>query len=469
MMKVAAGVLSIVGPLARPGRAGTVGFAALLAGSLIGAALAVDIPFGVALLLGACYTPLVFFDFRLAVLLWIPLVFLEAIPAFNLGGKAAGLVLALGWIAMLHSGRVATSVLRRHRRLFEALVGLLVWVTLSLAWAPDLGRAWENVWQWWGVAAIFVIVATAVGSAATLRMIAVAFVAGGVAAIFSGLLSGDIAAGSGAAAGRFEGGVGDPNFLAAGLVPGIVLAAGLAAARRGALWRSLMVVVIGVLAVGLVMTQSRGAAVAAVVTVAAALLFFRGRRFYVVTLTLIATGFMLVAFTFVPGAWERISGIDRTGPGPRGDLWTVAWRVANDHPVVGVGTNNFAAVSRNYVREPGTLTHLQLIAEKPKGVHSVYLQLYTENGIPGLVLFLVVVGACLRAAWLAGRRFAALGRRDLEAMAQSILVAQIAILAAGIFLSSQLDKRLWILLAFGPAALEVARRISPPPSPRLTP
>jgi O-antigen ligase len=468
-MKVAAGVLSIVAPLARPGRAGTVSFAVLLTGSLIGAALAVNIPFGIALLVGACYTPLVFLNFSLAVCLWIPLVFLEGIPAFNLGGKAAGLLLAVGWMAMLHSDRVATSVLRRHRRLVEALVGLLLWVTLSLAWAPDLGRAWGNVWQWWAVAVLFLIVATAVRSGATLRMVVAAFVAGAVASILPGLLSGDIAAGTGAAAGRFEGGAGDPNFLASGLVPAIVLAAGLAAARGSALWRSLMVVVIGLLAVGLVMTQSRGAAVAAVITVVAALLFFRGRRFYVVALTLIATGFIVVAFTFVPGAWERISGLDRTGPGPRGELWTVAWRVAEDHPIVGVGTNNFAAVSRDYVREPGTLTHLQVIAEDPKVVHNLYLQLYTENGIPGLVLFLLVVAGCLRAAWLAGRRFEALGRRDLEAIAQSILVAQIAILSAAVFLSSQVDKRLWILLAFGPAALEVSRRITSPQTPRLTP
>jgi O-antigen ligase len=472
-VKMGAGVRSVSAPLQPPGRIVAASFAAISVGAVIGASLAADVPLGVALLVAACYAPLVFLNFRLAIVLWIPLVFLEAIPAFNLGAKAAGLLLFVGWLAALHTSGVTSSVLRRHRRLLEAFVALLVWVALSMAWAPNLDRAARSTVQWWAVAAIFLLVATCVPHAAALRTVVAAFVAGGVAAVLTGFVLGDLTPGGAGTSVRFEGAAGDPNYLASGLVPGIVLAAGLAAAYRAAMWRWLMVIVIGLLALGVVMSQSRGAAVASVATMAAALIFFKRRRLYVVALTLLAVGFSLLSFMIVPGAWDRISAVDR--PGPRGDLWTVAWRVTKDHPVVGVGTNNFAAVAQNYVREPGTLRSVALISERPKAVHNLYLQLLTENGLPGIVLFTVVAGGCLRAAWFAGQRFEAVGRPDLEALARSILVAQVAILAAAIFLSSQIDKRLWILLAFGPAALEVSRRTfeprrstreSPPPPSR---
>ncbi|MGH3994209.1 MAG: hypothetical protein ACRDSN_17320, partial [Pseudonocardiaceae bacterium] len=57
---------------------------------------------------------------------------------------------------------------------------------------------------------------------------------------------------------------------------------------------------------------------------------------------------------------------------------------------------------------------------------------------------------------LAGRRFEALGRADLEALARAVLVGAIGMLAASFFISAGVDKRLWILLALGPALLAVA-------------
>ncbi|CAN5207082.1 hypothetical protein BH20ACT13_BH20ACT13_24580 [soil metagenome] len=451
-------LLSLIEPLPRPNRALAAGVGAVLFGAFVGMVLAADVPLGVALVLGACYAPLVFLNLPLAVVLWIPLVFVEGVPAFNLGAKAAGLLLAIGWAGMLYTGSgVSTGVLRRHRRLVEALVCLLVWATLSLAWASDLDRAMGSVWQWWAVAIVFLIVATCIRSDATLRLAVGAFVAGAVLTILAGLALGNV--GAGEATTRFTGGAGDPNFLASGLVPAIVLAGGLAGASKAAGLRWIMLAVIAFLALGVVMSESRGAAVASVVTVAAALIFFKHRRMYVVALAMVAVGFAVLAFTIVPGSWERVSNVGESGA--RGDIWTVAWRVGEDHALVGVGTKNFQTVAADYVQEPGTLTHVGLIAEETKAVHNLYLELFAEIGIVGLLLFLIVAGGCLRAAWLAARRFEALGRRDLETVARSILVANIAMLATAIFLSSQVDKRLWILLALGPAALEVARRISP--------
>jgi O-antigen ligase len=152
-----------------------------------------------------------------------------------------------------------------------------------------------------------------------------------------------------------------------------------------------------------------------------------------------------------------VTNFDNGGNG-RSDLWKVAWQAGADHPVLGVGLNNFRVVSSQYVRRPGTLHFVDLIAERPAVVHNTYLQMFTETGAVGLGLFLFVVGGCLLAAGKAAKRFDELGERGLAGVSRAVLVATLGMLAATFFLSSAGDFRLWILLAFSPALLALAMR-----------
>jgi O-antigen ligase len=137
--------------------------------------------------------------------------------------------------------------------------------------------------------------------------------------------------------------------------------------------------------------------------------------------------------------------------------------MGKDHPILGVGLNNFREQSANYVRQPGTLEHVQLIVDRPSFAHNTYLQLLAEEGIVGLALFLALVGASLHSAYLAAERFERRGQRDLSTLARAVLVATISMLAAGMFLSAALDQRLWLLLALGPALLTLAEGGARPP------
>jgi hypothetical protein len=67
---------------------------ALLLACVVGAALGFQVQLGVGLLLALCYGPIALYRPDLGVVLFIPVVFLEALPALNLGGKAGGLVIA---------------------------------------------------------------------------------------------------------------------------------------------------------------------------------------------------------------------------------------------------------------------------------------------------------------------------------------------------------------------------------------
>jgi O-antigen ligase len=91
----------------------------------------------------------------------------------------------------------------------------------------------------------------------------------------------------------------------------------------------------------------------------------------------------------------------------------------------------------------------------------MYLETASDGGFVGLGLFLSFIAGCLWAAWAAGRRFDRLGERELEALSTTALVACLGFLAASAFLSAGVDKRLWIMLALGPALYGIAVRRTP--------
>src|SRR3954462_15958076 len=91
---------------------------------------------GAAAVLGLCYAPLVLVNLRLGVVVWVPLTFREGLPMFNLGGKAAGVVVAIGWIGLgrVVGDRVSVLVARIGAAAF-GLSAFVVWISLSVIWA----------------------------------------------------------------------------------------------------------------------------------------------------------------------------------------------------------------------------------------------------------------------------------------------------------------------------------------------
>jgi len=153
-----------------------------------------------------------------------------------------------------------------------------------------------------------------------------------------------------------------------------------------------------------------------------------------------------------------MSTCDDGGNG-RSDLWLVAWRMTQDHPIAGVGVGDFQLRSAGYVREPGSLEYVRLIAEQPHVVHNTYLQVLVETGIIGLALFAAAVLGCMAAAWRAASWFDSAHQLGLAALSRGVVLAQLAMLGAGVFISYAPDLRLWVLLALGPALLTMARRL----------
>ncbi|WP_241255729.1 O-antigen ligase family protein [Candidatus Protofrankia californiensis] len=457
----------------RLGRPDTlVAVAATAGAALIGAALAERVWVGLALLVFALYVALAAVNLQLGIALWTPALFFEAVPALNLGAKAAGIVIVLLWLTapsrrtQRTAGQavVGFSVFRHQPGLVALGTLLLMWLSLSLLWAVDIGEAATDLWHWWALGLLFVVVSTAMAEVRAVRLASGAFLAGAVLSVTVGLIGAGPdpknPAGSAGIA-RLQGGAGDPNFLAAWLLAGLILAVGLIAATRNRRLRWVLAAAVGVDAVGLASTLSRGAFVAALASALAALVLLRRQRRQVAGLILLGAVVAAAWLAASPAAWQRMTANDR-GDG-RVDLWTVAWSIIRDHPILGVGLNNYTVVESDYVRRVGPIPWVDIIVSRAHEVHNSYLQLFAENGIVGSALFLTFLVACLRTAFLAARRFEALGDRRNAALANAVLLATFSMTVSGFFLSNAVDKRLWFLLALGPALLQAAVD-SPSPS-----
>ena len=434
---------------------------------VIGLLMARNVGAGIGTTLALVYTPIALLSLPIAIALWVPIAFIALLPFVWVGPTAASAVIFIAWLGTLRSGAAARAqVLRTHAWLLAAMALYVVWATLSLLWAADSGRAAADLYVWYVAGLVLAIVMTTIVTPGHVRLIMAAVVIGGVLSVTAGLATASLtptqSALSSAAEvqGRLAGGSADPNYLAAGLVPAIVLAAALMGSTRNPLLRFGLLISMAVMGIGLAETQSRGGLLAGLVAVVGSLIVFKRHRGRVMMAVAVVVAMAAVFFATTPGAWQRVTSLDGGGNG-RSDLWTVAWRIAGDHPITGVGLDNFVFQEKHFVQRPGQLTSVDLIVEKPHVVHSVYLQALAELGIVGLILLVTVMLGCVGATHRAIRRFDARGQPELATLARALLIAQLAILVAEVFLSDGDDQRFWLLFALGPVLASLALRGGP--------
>jgi putative inorganic carbon (hco3(-)) transporter len=435
---------------------------AFAASAVFASALAYNTKLGLAMLLGLCFVPLALLRLPLAICGWVALLFFSRTSALEAIPNKVLLFIGVCWIGLLVGRRAKVREAIAHSRVTIIwVVAFVVWMLLSLAWAPVPGAAGRPVKELLYASFGLLLLLGAILDRRHVRWLVLAFVAGAALSVLWGAAKGGLSMSGGGREvanvdNRFQGGSGDPNYLAAVLVPAIMLAGGLAV-RRAAGLRVLLALAVAIIAIGLAATQSRGGLIGAGVCSVVALLIWRGRRGLISALIGLAASATVIFFLANPAAWHRIHGTNSNGSG-RLDIWQVAWRVVHDHPFVGVGIAQFPQVSPRYVLQPGALEYVNLIVEKHIVVHNLYLQLWVEEGIVGLLLFQGVVVASLMAGWRAARRFDAQGDVEMSALARAVILALIGMLTASFFLSNLEAGQLWVLLALGPVLAGLAER-----------
>ncbi|MGH3048828.1 MAG: O-antigen ligase family protein, partial [Gaiellaceae bacterium] len=316
-----------------------------------------------------------------------------------------------------------------------------------------------------GVLLSFVIV-TCIADRRALRIALFAFVLGAAIAAVLGLagVAGAVASTATASADvRVGGGLGDPNYLAAVLVPAIFCALGLHETVRSRALRVALLVTLAVLAVALLRTESRGGFIALLASAGAAVVLGGSLRRRILTSVGIVAVAGAVYFTLFASSasLHRLTGLGSSGGSGRTELWGVALKASGAHPLAGVGAGNFPVVEPGYAAATNAnLTKPYLELDLGEVVHNTYLHLLAELGVVGLALFAALVLAALVLCLRACRTFARNGEHELETLTRGLLVGAVGMLVAFAFLTAQYEKQLWIVLALLVATHVVSRRQS---------
>lgn len=217
----------------------------------------------------------------------------------------------------------------------------------------------------------------------------------------------------------------NPNDLALMINLIVPLTVGLLLGTKDALKRKWLLLALAIEVGTVILSYSRGGAVTLAVIAFLYLWKLRRRPERSWLYALIVAG--LLALPMAPSSYfERLSTItdvqaDRTGSAQErwADMVTAAKTILAN-PVIGAGIGMNTLAMRE--ARGGWLP-----------VHNVYLEHALDLGVPGLVLFVLLLSSCLKATVVAQRCYERLGLADMRLLAESLQVSLVAYATAGMF------------------------------------
>jgi len=440
-----------------------IGFAAVL----LGLVAAVAPQYALAGMLALIIAPIVFAKPIVGLCTLVFMSFLEAYS--GLAGvvsvtKLIGGILILAWLGIAATSRSrdrSTRGLVGREPLLAASLALFAgWAAASLVWAESPAAALSSLGRYALDFALFPIALIAIRNRGHVLWIVGSFLAGAFVVVALGVLDGSLQSSSGDD--RLSGAGVNPNQLGTYLVVVVVVAAVLTANRR---WsptaRTAVFAITGLAGIAVLMTLSRGALVGlAAALLVAPVAIGRGRRSVAILFVIIAAvGSVAFYAALAPaGSVDRVTHPERGGGTGREDLWRVGLRIVKDKPLTGVGAGNFPVASVHYLLRPGASNRDEIIVDKQKVAHNIYLTVMTELGTIGFVLFALILGQCLIRSGEAAHRFRDQHDLTMELVARGLFLALISLFVADFFSSALYSKQLWLLLAIAPALVAIAER-----------
>lgn len=448
--------------------------AATGAALIIGAGAVVSPLMTIAAVFGLAFVVISFSDLGAGVAFFTAITFFDSIPGVPAAGltavKAAAGVLVLAWLVHLTKRRGAPSLFRDRPFLAQLLAGFCALAFMSVLWSSDQATAISHALRLSQGVLLIVIVYSALTEPKYVRWVIWAFISGTTLTAIAGLAGGASAEVVTAYGGttRLSGNIDDPNFLAALIVPALVLVAFVAVTESNPFVRWLLASYAAILLVALFLTQSRGGLIG-LGAAAVASLFLSGKlRPKAVAAVLSVGAVSVVYYTLVapPAMLARVMGFSSGGGTGRLDLWHIAVEMYKNHPLLGVGVGNFQVLEPRYASSGFNLTRVDLVLDHPRVVHNTYLHVLVELGIVGLVIFSLIVLATLISAMRCAKLLSLAGDWRSELYARGLVIAMIGTLASDFFLTAQYDKRLWLLLGVTAAfssLVAAARERAPAP------
>lgn len=308
--------------------------------------------------------------------MWVArlLAFPEQTPRPNLRGAGAG----LAFFALM----VGSLLVAKDRTLAGFEIALVAELTLLFIYVASTVRTEGDIH--------FIVVMLLVGLALE-SLVALAIYATGGGFHIAGIVSHARAQQPGGGAYRVGGTVGSVNEAGSYFAFMTIVALAVFFSASGGLRRlALCSAVAGLIA--LVATLSRGGWIAFAVGITVLMFGLRGPRHLRIPRSALVGTAVVLTLAVIPLAGvvsARLTGSDHGAAAGRVPLMELAGRMIEDHPLTGVGANNFVVALPNYV-------DARFSADWITTVHNKYLLVWSEAGIGALIAFLLLIGGAIR-------------------------------------------------------------------------
>lgn len=347
----------------------------------------------------------------------------------------------------------------------KATICLLVFMLASALWARDSSLTLVAVFSILSLSLWSLLVADLASSWHLIAWLAKLLV---IAALVAAILTIQqyFVGGARRAGGGIAGGV---NATAYALVTVVPFAFYLIRAQEGRLWRSLGSLYLTLASVGVAVAFSRTSYVMFTLAVLVQyrerisgrsrrgwLLLLAGVSVIVLSLTpldLISERFQ----TIVPYVRSAITGetYEEDSMAFRGFLYRVGFAIFRDHPLIGIGYGSFGRAYAEYqYYVPGGL----YFPDAEKSSHSAYLGYLVELGLPGLLLWTVILGIVLHNLIIALSTLSRTKPSMQGFLVQAVTYSFLLQLGYGFARPVHREKLFWLLLGLSVAVRRLAEQ-----------
>jgi O-antigen ligase len=260
---------------------------------------------------------------------------------------------------------------------------------------------------------------------------------------------------------RIGGPIGDPNFYAQILVVLVPLALDRLWHEHNRLLRLLAGWALLACGLSIIFTYSRGGFIATIVVAALMLI----RRPPNLLALLVTAGLIITLLQFIPANYtQRLSTLLSFVPESDTSVSSeislrgrqseneVAWLMFTDHPILGVGLDNFKVYYQEYSRRLGIDPRAE--ARDP---HNLYLQIAAQTGLVGLIAFGTILWVMFRGLQSARMAFAVARLPQFSSMTMAFGVGMIGYLIAALFLHNAYPRFFWMLFGIALAIPQIAK------------
>jgi len=263
---------------------------------------------------------------------------------------------------------------------------------------------------------------------------------------------------------RLSGPIGDPNYYAHLMVVLIPLAFYRMIGEKKTIPKLVAGIALAVITLTVILTFSRGAFIALGLIVLVGIIYRRPR--FIEVLVVIVVGVLLLQF--MPKTYlDRISTItdifkgtqnstDVSFRGRTSEL-TAAWLMFIDHPIFGVGVQNYSVYYQQYSRQIGLDPRVE--ARDP---HDLFLQIAAETGIAGILVFGIVLWSIFNCVFQSWKQLQKAENKEYADMVFSFALSLVGYLGAALFIHAAYPRYFWLLTGIALALPQVVENILNP-------